>query len=273
VSRAGVLPLSFALDHAGPMARTVEDCAIMLQALAGYDPRDPASANKPVPDFRADFVKGVRGLKIGVIGHFYETDETVSPATRKGIDEAIKTFSELGAQVRQIKISPLQDWGACGWVILMSEAFAVHEAWMKTSMEKYGERLRDRLLLGGLLTGSDYVQAVRKRRELCEELARAAADVDILLTATQPAEAMRIDSVPKWTNLERPSFTIPFNISGYPAMSVCSGFGEGGLPVAVQLVAKPFEEATLFRTGYAFEHATPWSKQRPSMTRIASVAA
>jgi aspartyl-tRNA(Asn)/glutamyl-tRNA(Gln) amidotransferase subunit A len=273
VSRAGVLPLSFALDHAGPMASTVEDCAILLQALAGYDPRDPASAKKPVPDFRADFGKGVRGLEIGLIRHFYETDETVSPATRKGIDDAIKTFGELGAQVRQIKISPLQDWGACGWVILMSEAFAVHEAWMKTSMEKYGERLRDRLLLGGLLTGSDYVQAVRRRRQLCEELARAAADVDILLTATQPAEAMRIDCVPKWTNLERPSFTIPFNISGYPAMSVCSGFGEGGLPVAIQLVAKPFDEATLLRAGYAFEQATPWSKQRPSMTRITSVAA
>jgi aspartyl-tRNA(Asn)/glutamyl-tRNA(Gln) amidotransferase subunit A len=273
VSRAGVLPLSFALDHAGPMARTVEDCAIMLQALAGHDPRDPASANKPVPDFRADFGKGVGGLKIGVIRHFYETDETVSPATRNGIDDAIKTFGELGAQVRQIKISPLQDWGACGWVILMSEAFAVHEAWMKTSMEKYGERLRDRLLLGGLLSGSDYVQAVRQRRQLCEELACAAAEVDILLTATQPAEAMRIDCVPKWMNLERPSFTIPFNISGYPAMSVCSGFGEGGLPVAIQLVAKPFDEATLLRAGYAFEQATPWSKERPSMTRIASVAA
>jgi len=197
----------------------------------------------------------------------------VSPATRKGIDDAIKTFGELGAEIREITISPLQDWGACGWVILMSEAFAVHEPWMKTSMEKYGERLRDRLLLGGLLTGADYVQAVRRRRELCQELARAAAGVDILLTATQPAEAVRIDSVPKWANLERPSFTLPFNISGYPAMSVCSGFGESGLPVAIQLVAMPFEEATLFRAGYAFEQATPWTKQRPMITRIASVAA
>jgi aspartyl-tRNA(Asn)/glutamyl-tRNA(Gln) amidotransferase subunit A len=107
VSRAGVLPLSFALDHAGPMARTVEDCAIMLQALAGYDPRDPASAKKPVPDFG----KGVRGVKIGLIRDFYETDKTASPATRKGIDDAVKTFGELGAQVHQIKISPLEDWG------------------------------------------------------------------------------------------------------------------------------------------------------------------
>jgi aspartyl-tRNA(Asn)/glutamyl-tRNA(Gln) amidotransferase subunit A len=273
VSRAGVLPLSFALDHAGPMAWTVEDCAIMLQAVASYDPRDPASAKKPVPDFRADLGKGAKGLKIGVIRHFYETDETVSPATRQGIDDAIKTFDELGAEVREIKILPLQDWGDCGWVILMSEAFAVHEAWMRTSMEKYGERLRDRLLLGSLLTGSDYVQAVRRRRELCEELARAAADVDILLTATQPAEAVRIDSVPKWANLERPSFTIPFNISGYPAMSVCSGFGESGLPVAIQLIAKPFQEAMLFRAAHAYEQATEWREQRPTMTRIASVAA
>jgi aspartyl-tRNA(Asn)/glutamyl-tRNA(Gln) amidotransferase subunit A len=273
VSRSGVLPLSFALDHAGPMAWTVEDCAIMLQALAGYDPRDPASANKPVPDFGADLGKGAKGLKIGVIRHFYETDETVSPATRKGIDDAIKTFGELGAELREIKLSPLQDWSACGFVILLSEAFAVHEPWMKTSMEKYGERLRDRLLLGGLLSSSDYVQAVRRRRELCEELAREAADVDILLTATQPAEAARIDAVPKWAIMERPSFTIPFNVSGYPAMSVCSGFGEGGLPVAIQLAAKPFAEATLFRAGHAFEQATPWRTQRPAMTKLAPVAA
>jgi aspartyl-tRNA(Asn)/glutamyl-tRNA(Gln) amidotransferase subunit A len=144
---------------------------------------------------------------------------------------------------------------------------------MKTGMEKYGERLRDPLLLRGLLSSSDYVQAVRRRRELCEEFARAAADVDILLTATQPAEAPRIDAAPKWAIMERPSFTMPFNVSGYPAMSVCSGFGEGGLPVAIQLAAKPFAKATLFRTAHAFEQATPWRTQRPAVTKLAPVPA
>jgi aspartyl-tRNA(Asn)/glutamyl-tRNA(Gln) amidotransferase subunit A len=265
VSRAGVLPLAFSLDHAGPMAWTVEDCAIMLQALAGYDAADPASADRVPPDFRAELGRGAKGLKIGVVRHFYETDNPASETTRKAIDAAIDVFKDEGAQIREITLSPLADWAACGFLILVTEAFAVHEHWLQTSMQNYGELLRDRMAFGAFISGADYVQALRRRRELCDELAAAMEDVDILLTASAPTEAPRIDQVPKWGNFEKPSFTMPFNVTGYPALSLCNGYGVGGLPLAMQIVAKPFQEPTLFRAGHAYERATEWRQRRPAI--------
>jgi aspartyl-tRNA(Asn)/glutamyl-tRNA(Gln) amidotransferase subunit A len=265
VSRAGVAPAAYSLDHIGPMAWTAEDCAIMLQVLAGHDPKDPASAKIGVPDYTAELPLGAKGLKIGVIHHFHEVDNKVSPATLKGIDDAIATFKGLGAEVQEIKISPLQDWAACGSVISICERAAAYENWMRGRLDKFGERLRDRLVTSMFVTGVDYVQAVRRRRELCAELAAAIAGVDVLITAVQAKEAARMDGVPKWDNMERPNFTMPFNVSGYPAISVCSGFGVGGLPVALQIVGKPFAEATVFRAAHAYEQATTWRDVRPSL--------
>ncbi|MBN8904431.1 MAG: amidase, partial [Rhodospirillales bacterium] len=182
-----------------------------------------------------------------------------------GIDHALEVFEHLGAEVREVKLSPLADYNAPGWLILLAEAYAVHEPWFKTHFNDYGELFRDRLALGGLIRASDYVQAIRRRRLLCLELQAAMADVDILVTAAQPAEAPKITEVPKWAMLDKPNFTIPFNVTGNPAMSVCTGFGAGGLPVSMQLVARPFDEATLFRAGHAYEMATEWRKKRPAL--------
>ncbi|MDR3537633.1 MAG: amidase [Acetobacteraceae bacterium] len=264
-SRAGVLPLSFTLDHTGPMAWTVEDCAILLQAMAGHDPSDPASADRPTPDFTTNLSNGVKGLRIGVVRHFFEQDNPVSPATKQGIDHALEVYEHLGAEVREVKLSSLADYNAPGWLILLSEAYAVHEPWLKTRFNDYGELFRDRLALGGLIRASDYVQAIRRRRMLCLELKEAMADLDILVTAAAPGEAAKITEVPKWLMLEKPNFTMPFNVTGSPAMCVCTGFGTGGLPVSMQLIGKPFDEATLFRAGHAYETAMGWRKQRPAL--------
>src|SRR5271156_3413689 len=129
VSRAGVAPAAFSLDHIGPMAWTAEDCAIMLQALAGHDPRDPASANRPVPNYTSALGSGIKGLRIGVIHHFYEADYQVSAGTRSGIDDAIATFRDLGAEVREVNLSPLQDWMACGSLSSMGERAHAYEEW------------------------------------------------------------------------------------------------------------------------------------------------
>jgi aspartyl-tRNA(Asn)/glutamyl-tRNA(Gln) amidotransferase subunit A len=268
--RTGIFPLAFSMDHAGPLAWTAEDCALLLQAMAGPDPADPASSGRPAPDYAATLSDGVKGMRIGLVRHFHESDHPVSPGTRNGIDVALKVFRDLGAEVREVELPPLADYSACGWVILMTEAFAVHEHWMQTGFEKYGELLRDRMALGGLISGADYLQAVRRRRELCAATAAAmsARAIDLLLTASQPAEAPRIDAVPKWGIIEKPSFTIPFNVTGQPAISVCTGFGAGGLPVSMQLAGKPFDEATLFRAAHAFEQATQWRRQRPAMANI-----
>jgi aspartyl-tRNA(Asn)/glutamyl-tRNA(Gln) amidotransferase subunit A len=264
-SRAGVLPLSFTMDHTGPLAWTAEDCALLLQAMAGYDAADPASANRSVPDFTADLDRGVKGLRVGVVRHFFESDHPVSDATRLHIAHALDVFEHLGAEITEVTLPPLAEWNACGWIILTSEAYAVHEPWLKTRFNDYGELLRDRLALGGLIRASDYVQALRRRRMLCLELNQAMANLDILVSAVQPTEAPLIDAIPKWAMLEKPSFTIPFNLTGSPAMSVCTGFGEGGLPVAMQLIAKPFAEPTLFRAAHAYEQATAWRGKRPEM--------
>jgi Asp-tRNA(Asn)/Glu-tRNA(Gln) amidotransferase A subunit family amidase len=264
-SRVGVQPLAFTLDHTGPLAWTAEDCALLLAAMAGHDPADPASANRPAPDLVTGLDAGVKGLRIGVVRHFFETDHPVSPGVRQGIEAAERVFAGLGATVRDVTLPPMLDFQACGWVILIIEAFAVHEPWMKTRLNDYGEMFRDRVALGGLLRASDYVQAVRRRRILTQQVAAVMEDVDLLLTAPAPAEAPEITAVTKWSTLEKPSFTIPFNVTGQPAMSVCTGFGAGGLPVSMQLVGRPFEDALVLRAAHAFERATGWRKARPAL--------
>jgi aspartyl-tRNA(Asn)/glutamyl-tRNA(Gln) amidotransferase subunit A len=247
------------------MAWTAEDCALMLQALAGHDPRDPASASRPVPNYTGQLGSGIKGLKVGVIHHFHETDHKVSDGTQRGITAAIGTLRDLGAEICEVQLSPLQDWLACGSLISITERAAAYEEWARTRLGDFSERLRSRLMLGAFVTGVDYVQAVRRRRELRAELQAAMRGLDVVLTATQPAEAAKIDAVPKWDLFGPPNFTMPFNVAGYPAISVCSGFGEGGLPVAIQLVGKPFQEATLFRVANAFEKATPFRDRRPAL--------
>src|SRR5216684_1836148 len=142
ISRVGVLPLAFSLDHAGPMAWTAEDCAIMLQAMAGHDPADPASANHPIPNYRAALTGDVKGLRIGLIRHFFTTDNEANAATRDAIDTAAKKLEEMGASVREITLSPLSDWAACGVIIMMAEAYAIHEANLRTRFTDYGEAFR-----------------------------------------------------------------------------------------------------------------------------------
>ncbi len=264
-SRTGILPLSFTLDHAGPLAWTVEDCAMLLQVMAGHDPADPASADRPVPYFRGDLAKGVKGLRVGVIRNFHEDDNRANDAVLKGINDATDILKAQGADIRDVTLPPLFEFQAAGSIILMVEAFAVHEKWLKTRYNDYGELLRDRLALGGLLSAADYFQAVRRRRELCLATAVAMADVDVLLTTASPTEAALIEGMPKWSSMEKPGFTMPFNLTGLPAISICSGYGAGGLPLSIQLVGKAFQETTLFRVAHAYETATEWRKSRPAL--------
>ena len=264
--RTGILPLAFSLDHAGPMAWTAEDCGLLLQGMAGPDPEDPASVNRPVPDFTAELGKGVKGLRIGVVRHFFESDHRASDATRAGIDAAMDFYAKEGAEVRDIALSPAADYHAVGYLIMITEAFTLHGPWMRERFMDYGELFRDRVSLAATVSGPDMIQATRRRRLLCREMAAAMEDLDIIVSASQPAEAPRIDSLTKWANMEKPSFTMPFNVTGFPAISICTGFGAGGLPVAMQLAGKPFTEPTLLRAAHAYETAMPWRGRRPAMT-------
>jgi aspartyl-tRNA(Asn)/glutamyl-tRNA(Gln) amidotransferase subunit A len=265
ISRTGILPLAFSLDHAGPLAWTAGDNAIMLQAMAGHDPADPGSANRPIPDYRAALNGGVKGLRVGWVRHFYERDNEANAATRAGIEAAVKKLEEMGCSVREVTLSPLADWSSCGMVIMLAEAYAIHEAELKRRFTDYGEMFRDRMALGALVTGGDYVQALRRRRELIAELDRAMEGLDVLVTASAISEAPPIDSVGKFSTFERPSLTIAFNLTGCPAMSVCCGFTEGGLPLSFQIVGKRFHDATVLRLAHVYEQATPWRGSRPAL--------
>jgi aspartyl-tRNA(Asn)/glutamyl-tRNA(Gln) amidotransferase subunit A len=265
ISRTGILPLAFSLDHAGPMAWTAEDCAIMLQAMAGHDPGDPASADRPVPDYRAALSGDVKGLRVGLIRHFYENDNPADEATQQGIAAAVNVFEGLGCSVRELRLSPLAEWAACGVMIMLSEAYAIHQATLRERFGDYGELFRDRMALAALVSGGDYVQAVRRRRELAAEFTTAMADLDLAITAAAPSEAPAIDAVGKFSTFERPMLTMPFNVTGTPAMSVCCGYSPAGLPLAIQLCGKPFDEVTVLRAAHAYETATAWRSVRPRL--------
>jgi aspartyl-tRNA(Asn)/glutamyl-tRNA(Gln) amidotransferase subunit A len=218
-----------------------------------------------VPNYREALTGHLKDVRIGVIRHFHENDHVVEPAVQTGIDNALSVFRSLGATVGEVTVSSLQDWHACGSLISITERAAAYEEWAQTRLGDFSERVQRRLHLGALVSGVDYVQAVRRRRELRSELQAAMRDLDVVITAGAPGEAARMDAIPRWDLFDKPNFTMPFNVTGYPAMCVCSGFGPGGLPVSVQIVAKPFQDAMVLRVGDAFEKATQSRSRRPAL--------
>jgi aspartyl-tRNA(Asn)/glutamyl-tRNA(Gln) amidotransferase subunit A len=265
VSCRGVLPLASSMDHAGPMAWTAEDCALLLQAMAGHDPLDPASANVPVPDFSQGINKTIKGVRVGVARHFFEGDNKASDDTVNAIDGALKVLRRLGCKVKEVQLPALGEWHAAGLLIMLSEGYAVHEAWLKSQPERYGEIMRDRISMGAFISAADYVAAQGRRRELTAAMHTAMEDVDVLVSAVQPGEAPRIDSIGKWQLFEMPSYAMPSSLTGAPAISVCCGFGVSGLPLGIQMSARPFEEALLLRVAHAYETATGWRERRPQL--------
>jgi aspartyl-tRNA(Asn)/glutamyl-tRNA(Gln) amidotransferase subunit A len=262
VSRYGVLPLAYSLDHVGPLAWSAEDCAILLQAMAGYDPADPASAAVAVPDYRAALRPDLRGMRIGVARHFFESDYRIDAEAQNAIDAALATMRGLGAELRDIQLSPLQDYGACGWLVLIGESWAVHEKVMRERFLDYGRMMRNRVVLGAFLGAADYVQALRLRRALGAEMTKAMRDVDVLVTGITPGEAPRIDEKPGYESFQRP-LMMPFNVTGQPAMAIRCGLSAAGLPLSLQIAGRPFDEASVLRVGHAYEQATEWHRRRP----------
>jgi aspartyl-tRNA(Asn)/glutamyl-tRNA(Gln) amidotransferase subunit A len=264
VSRYGVVPLSWSLDHAGPMARSVEDCAIMLQAIAGYDAKDPASANVPVPDFRLDLKAEIKGLRIGVPrAGWFDENLGIHPSTDTVFNEALEALKNLGATVVDIDGEPFSLARKANQTILVCEGYAYHEKSLQSTPLKFGSSVRRRLLEGAFLSAADYLAAQRARAVLNERIRANFDRVDVFAVpgAPRPPEAFTA-MVPGEQNL-RPSFTNPFNLTGLPAICLPCGFTSDKLPVGLQIVAPPFEEATCFRVAYAYEQATEWHGQRP----------
>lgn len=265
VGRTGVMPNSYSFDHCGPLTWTVEDAAIMLQALAGYDARDPASVDVPLPDYRAALTGDVRGFRVGVVRHFYEDDLSATDEVRRALEAAIEVFRGLGAVVEDVKLPPLIDFNDVKILIAESELFSVHRAKLSTVPGDFGTDFLARALPAVMFDSVDYVDAQRRRRQLVDAMQPVYERFDVLLTAAAPSPAPRLDAHRSVAFWERPNLSTPFNVTGAPAMSVCCGFSSTGLPLGMQLAARPFDESTLLRAAHAYEQATPWRANRPAI--------
>jgi aspartyl-tRNA(Asn)/glutamyl-tRNA(Gln) amidotransferase subunit A len=262
VSRAGVYTNSFSYDHAGPMTWTVEDCAILLQAIAGHDAKDPASARQEIPDYRAALTGDIKGLRIGVLRHLHEEDVPIAAESKAALEAALDVLRGLGAVLEDARIRPAADYHAVKITGAESELYATHEPVLRTRLADFGEDFLGRALGALLMSSADYVQASRQRRRMIAEMAPLYARYDVLVTAA-PGPAARFES---WRTLNfwtGNSLTTPFNVTAGPALVQCTGFTADGLPLSMQIVGRPFDDTTVLRVAHAYESATPWRSRRP----------
>jgi aspartyl-tRNA(Asn)/glutamyl-tRNA(Gln) amidotransferase subunit A len=272
VSRAGVMPLSWSNDHVGPLSRTVRDAALLLGIIAGRDPHDATSSRRPVPDYLAGIDEGIAGLRVAVPANFFL--QGLDPAMESGVREALRTLEGRGARVEEIRVPDPQTMNDVCNVISRCESAAVHARLYRERPEEIQPVVRARLALGFRIPAHDYLQALRLRARLTREFLREVfAEVDVLAAPVipEPAPALShaIEGAPDELALRQARFarlTRPFNGLGLPALSVPCGVSKTGLPLAFQIVGRPFDEATVLRVGRAYEEAAGWRRRHPFPT-------
>jgi aspartyl-tRNA(Asn)/glutamyl-tRNA(Gln) amidotransferase subunit A len=289
VSRYGVIAYASSLDQVGPLARTVGDCSLLLQAIAGYDPADSTSVNEPVPDYSAALSEKLSGLKIGLPREYFI--EGLDGDVRRSVDRAIAIYRELGAELVDVSLPHTGYAVACYYLIATAEASSnlarydgvrfglrsadsqnLIEMYMKSRAEGFGAEVKRRIMLGTYALSSGYydayyLKAQKVRTLIRQDFSNAFGQVDVLLTPVAPTPAFRIgektaDPLQMYLS---DIFTIPVNLAGTCAMSLPCGFSDNGLPVGLQLIGRPFDEATLLRAGHAFEQATEWHREKANI--------
>lgn len=260
VSRHGLVPLAWSMDHVGPMTRRVADAASLLSAMAGADPRDSTSDPRPVPDYLAALTERLDGVRVGVpVGYWFEGLESAVDAA---VRTALGVLETLGARLVPVHLPSAGDLAAAGSLLSMWEAFGLHAATLRREGTSYGRKARAHIASGAFHTSADVAHALQVRAAWARELALAFGAVDVLVTPTLPFTAVGRDA---W--IERPPDTSwatrAFSLSGHPALTLPCGADERGLPVGLQVVAHRFDEALMFRVGHAFEGATQWHLRRP----------
>jgi len=265
VSKRGVIPLAESLDTAGPMARSVEDAALILQAIAGHDPDDPTTSDRPVPDYAAALKGDVRGLRVGVPRQdaFPNATEDVV----RGIEEALRTLAGLGAILLDVAAPWLLEAVVIWPKIAGPEAAYYHRQNLEQRPQDIAEPVRNRLLAGRNVLAVDYLRGLETQRRIKDEVARLFEDIDLLVTPATPATATLIADELAATGRESHihRFTAPFNITGQPAISLPCGFDPQGLPIGLQIIGRPWEEETVLRAAHAYEQATEWHRRRPPL--------
>ena len=261
VSRAGIIPLSWSLDHAGPMARTVADAALMLQAMAGSDWRDPSAALQPVPDYRAALRDDLKGVRLGVPRGFYFDD--ADPEVVAAVRTAVTAMQALGATVQEVDLPHARFGPSASWAIAYTESFAYHRANFFTRSRDYTHAFLRKITAAACLTAEEQVTAQRVRQVITAEFLAALAEVDAIVMPAASFAAHPINGASPQHDMR--SLARPVSLTGLPALAVPCGFTSTGLPVSMQLVGRAWQEATVLRIGHAYEQAAGWYRRRPPL--------
>lgn len=268
VSRYGVTPLSWTLDHVGPLTRTVSDCALLLYVLAGHDPRDPYSASVPTPNYPDSIVASTKGLRVGVPRPFFF--ENVTTEVKDSVEHVIEIFEGLGAEVRDIPVAEVEHASNVYLAICYPEAASYHQQWFPQHLADYGSNTRERLEIGSVVPGSAYIEALKLQRALVHAFQTAFAEVDVLVAPVSPVVAHHLgESEIKMDESEwsffthRARLTQPANVAGLPSLAIPCGFSREGLPLGFQLIGRAFDESTLLRLGHTYQQATDWHTRHP----------
>ena len=269
VSRYGVTPLSWSMDNIGPLTRTVRDTAIMMNAIAGYDPNDPGSINAPVPDYTSMLDESIRGMRLGISTDYFAAG--MDPEFEAAFNEALGVLKSAGASVHEVSFPTMIHAQAAHSVILLSEAASVHEERIRSSASQFGGNPRTRTELGSFLLATDYLKAQRVRTVFQREFAAAMRDIDLFVCPTSPGPPPRFDESVAANDGRQAvrgapnRFRRPFNLVGAPAVSLPCGFTRGGIPVGLQIVGRPMEDGLVLKLAHAYEQSTEWNKRRPPL--------
>ena len=272
VSRQGVLEVSWSMDTVGPISRSVEDCAITFQAIAGHDPEDPYSWNTPVPDYRSELEGGVAGLRVGVLREKVAEDD-LEPDVYSAIHAAIAQLGELGATASDVSIPLVENAGAISKCITDFDGASVHYGRLRERAGEYDHNTRVRLLTAALTPAQVYYKAQKLRTMVRDAVLEALDSVDVLVLPTSPSPSPKIPDGPGVKSQEDAqsrisgvrSFTGPFNLAGVPALSIPCGFTSDNLPISLQIVGRPMAEGMVMRVGHAYQQATEWHTRRPPL--------
>ncbi len=270
VSRYGLTPLSWSLDHPGPMVRTVEDAALAMNVIAGHDHRDVASARVEIPDYTSALTNDVRGLRIGVPREYF--DAPLDPEVAQSVREALDLLESLGAVVNVVDLPMYNDTQAISTAILMAEASAYHQDLLARDGDKLYPPVRLRLEAGLFITAADYLRAQQGRTIFNNQARRLLDDVDLLAGPAQPitapellAEKVQVGKQEIGTVAALTQYSRPYNLTGFPAIAIPCGFSSDGMPISLQLAGRSFDELTVLRAAHAYEQATDWHKRRPNI--------